>query len=151
MPQSRFEWHERIKSVEREYWAVRIAVDQLSTTAVRNSTILGAGPQPRDLVAANENLEGTYLLRMFAEFETAIRSYWRTVKPKARTRVEVLLDQVGHKLAVPARVIREVHAVREYRNQLIHDREQEVAAVSVEDARHWLATYLARLPIEWGD
>lgn len=32
MPQSRFDWHERIKAVEREYWAVKTAVDRLADT-----------------------------------------------------------------------------------------------------------------------
>ena len=61
MPQRRFDWHERIKAVEREYWSTRIAVDRL-----------------------------------------------------------------------------------------VHDRDEQVKAVTIADARHRLATYFARLPIKWG-
>ena len=149
MSQSRFEWHERIRAVEREYWAVRAAVDQLSHAVAHDPTVLGTGPKPRDLVSADEKLEGTYLVRMFAEFETAVRSYWRTIKPKARTPVEVLLDRVADRLAIPANVTRGAQAVREYRNRLIHDRDRDVKPVSIKEARHWLATYLARLPQQW--
>lgn len=151
MSQSRFEWHERIKAVEREYWAVRVAVDELADVVAHDPTVLGPGPKPRDLVSADDKLEGTYLVRMFAEFETAIRSYWRTIRPKARTPVEVLLDRVGDRLAVPTAVTRGAQAVREYRNQLVHDRIQMVESVTIKDARHWLATYLARLPKQWAD
>lgn len=151
MPQSRFDWHERIKAVEREYWAVRTAIDHLAAVIAHDPTVLGEQSKPRDLVSASESLDGTYIVRMFAEFETAIRSYWRTIRPMSRAHVEVLVDRVADRLAMPVNIRRGVHAVREYRNQLVHDRHQEVdgASVSVKDARHWLASYLARLPQEW--
>src|SRR5208282_6035441 len=72
MPHRRFEWHERIKAVEREYWSARRAVDRLSADVARDPSALGEGPSPRDLRSADENLEGTYLVRMFAEFETGV-------------------------------------------------------------------------------
>ena len=81
MPQRRFDWHERIKAVEREYWSTRIAVDRLSAQVTHDPGILGNGPRPRDLESADENLEGTYLIRMFAEFETGVRSYWGLSDP----------------------------------------------------------------------
>ena len=49
MPQRRFDWHERIKAVEREYWSTRIAVDRLSAQVTHDPGILGSGPRPRDL------------------------------------------------------------------------------------------------------
>jgi hypothetical protein len=70
MPQRRFDWHERIKAVEREYWSTRIAIDRLSAQVALDPGVLGIGPRPRDLEATDENLEGTYPVRMFAEFET---------------------------------------------------------------------------------
>src|SRR5271166_5033472 len=76
MPHRRFEWHERIKAVEREYWSARRAIDRLSADVARDPGALGEGPSPRDLRSADENLEGTYLVRMFAEFETGVRSFW---------------------------------------------------------------------------
>ena len=57
MPQRRFDWHERIKAVEREYWSTRIAVDRLSAQVTHDPGILGSGPRPRDLESADENLE----------------------------------------------------------------------------------------------
>jgi hypothetical protein len=46
------ELHERIKAVQREYWATRLAVDRLSADVARDPAVLGQGPAPRDLVAA---------------------------------------------------------------------------------------------------
>ena len=150
MPQRRFDWHERIKAVEREYWSTRIAIDRLSAQVALDLGVLGIGPSPRDLEAADENLEGTYLVRMFAEFETGVRSYWRTIRPRARTPVESLLSRVGDRCDIPLDVIQGAQTVREYRNKLVHDRDEKVKAVSIADARHRLAMYFARLPIEWG-
>jgi hypothetical protein len=149
MPRSRFDWHEGIKAVEREYWSARAAVDRLSDEAARDPGVLGVGPKPRDLKAADENLEGTSIIRMFAEFETGVRSFWRTVRPKARTSVETMLNRVGDQCGTPADVIDATHAVRQYRNKLVQNRDQEVAAVTITAARGRLATYLARLPIRW--
>jgi hypothetical protein len=148
MPQRRFDWHERIKSAEREYWSARIAIDRLSADVAHDTTILGDGPRPRDLRSADENLEGTYLIRMFAEFETGVRSYWRTIRPHSRTAVETLLSRVGDRCGMPVDLIQDAHTVRVYRNMLVHDRDEDVAAVTVADARRRLASYFARLPIE---
>jgi hypothetical protein len=147
----RFDWHERIKAVEREFWSVRIAVDRLSEATARDPSVLGLGPTPRDLEAADANLEGTYLLRMFAEFETGIRSYWRIFRPRSRTPVETLLDRVGDRCRIPADVVQQAQRVRECRNKLVHDRDQEVEAVTISKARSCLSTYFARLPNAWGD
>jgi hypothetical protein len=149
MRHRRFDWHERIKAVEREYLASRIAVDRLAAEAAHDPAVLGTATRPRDLKSTDENLEGTYLVRMFAEFETGVRAYWRTIRPRARVSVETLLARVGDRCGIPVDVIHDAHTVRMYRNKLLHDRDRDVEAVTVADARRRLATYLARLPIEW--
>jgi hypothetical protein len=151
MPQRQFDWQERIKAVEREYLSARIAVKRLSAEVARDPTVLGDGPKPRDLKAADEKLEGTYLIRMFAEFETGVRSYWRTIKPRALIQAEVLLNRVGAKRGIPADVIRVAHKARKYRNNLTHDHQQQAEIVTTSEARSCFATYFARLPIVWAD
>jgi hypothetical protein len=83
---------------------------------------------------------------MFAEFETGVRSYWRTIKPRAHTQEEALLNRVGDKYGIPADVIHAAHKAREYRNNLMHHRQEEVEGVTVSEARRCFATYFARLP-----
>ncbi len=106
--------------------------------------------RPRNLKLADENLEATYIIRMFAEFESAIRSFWKTIRPKTRTQTESLLDRVGDRCGVPIEVARNVQVVRLYRNKLVHERDQECETVTIKDTRSRLATYLAFLPREWG-
>jgi hypothetical protein len=150
MPLSRFECHERIKAVEREFFSARIAVDRLQSAAVADPTVLGRGPKPKDLVAAGTNLEGTYVIRMFAEFESTIRSYWRTIHPQAHPTVSVLLNRVGDRRQIPTDAIAAAQGVREYRNCLVHERDQGPQAVAIPDARGHLQRFLARLPEKWG-
>lgn len=151
MPHRRFDWHERIKAVEREYWSARIAVDRLTREVTGDASILGTGPRPRDLEATGEHLEGTYLVRMFTEFETGVRSYWRWVKhdTKRRTPAEIMLGRVADLHKIPDDVIRGPHDVRLYRNWLVHG-DEEAESVTIKDARRFLATYFARLPEGWG-
>ena len=147
---TRFEWHERIKSVEREYWSSRLAIDRLSRDVQLDPRVLGHTSRPRDLIMASGNLEGTYLVRMFSEFEAGVRSFWRTIKPNSQPPASQLFDHVGAKRDIPRVVIAEVHVIRIYRNHLVHGRREEVQQVTLQRARSSLQTYLARFPERWG-
>lgn len=75
MPAKRFESLQSIKDVEREYAATRLATDELLAAAALDPKILKRDIRLRDVSHASERLEGTYLIRLFAEFETALRVY----------------------------------------------------------------------------
>jgi hypothetical protein len=78
MPNHRSDWHEHIKDVEREFRAARIAVDRLKDQATANPDILNKDGGTRAYLRdADRNLEGTYLVRLFAAFEAALRSFDR--------------------------------------------------------------------------
>ena len=66
MPYRRFDWQVRVRTVENEYKSVRIAVDRLKSAVANDPTVLGNDPKPANLGAADRNLEGTYLVRLFA-------------------------------------------------------------------------------------
>jgi hypothetical protein len=78
MPNRRFDWHEHIKHVEGEYHAARLAVDWLKAGIVAKPDLLRKDGEARAYLRdADRNLEGTYLVRLFAAFEAALRSYDR--------------------------------------------------------------------------
>jgi hypothetical protein len=86
MPHSLYDWHDRIKAVEREYQAVRGSVAQMRraiSDGIGGPTSITVG----DLLTAGENLEGTYLIRIWAEFETAVRSYYAWLISDPDTRI----------------------------------------------------------------
>ncbi len=144
----RDEWLERIKAVVREFLVARRAADLFATAAERDPSELPTGTKLRDAQAASANLEGTYLLRLFAAFESGLRSYWatiRTTKPPVRD----LLDSIAGDRKVPDELRDEVHEVREYRNALVHETDEEVEPVSLAEVRRRLCTFFARLPDNW--
>ena len=63
MPHNLYDWHDRIKAVEREYHAVRSSVGQMQR-AIADGVGGLAGAKVGDLITAQENLEGTYLIRL---------------------------------------------------------------------------------------
>ncbi len=64
------EWQSRIKAVEREYLAMRQAADRFRQASLDDPTILQGNLGHGEIVVAAKNLEGTYVIRLFAEFET---------------------------------------------------------------------------------
>jgi hypothetical protein len=149
-----FEWFDRVKLVEREFYAVARAVTELRN-AVRSGKV--AAPDRttlRDLEAAFGRLEPTYLMRMWAEFETAVRSYYGSLThdPDPHIRSADLINAVaglrrGRAVADALRV--QVHEVRAYRNLLVHERDDPAQRVALDEARRRLNSYLAKLPGHW--
>ncbi len=52
------------------------------------------------LPSADKNLEGTYIVRIFAAFEAALRSYdrYHLNDPERETRAATMIDQLGRKI-----------------------------------------------------
>ena len=147
MPSEYYERFGRIKDVEREFVAVRLAMNHLMGVANSDPAILSS-IEARDLREASERLEGTYIIRLFAEFESSLRSFWaisRSSQPKTRD----LIDGVAALTGVSVDEKSDVHSVREYRNSLIHEREQQVLEISLSDARHTLCRFFRRLAARW--
>lgn len=150
MPRKRDSWLSRIKQVEREFWAVRLATDRLLEASAKDPTVTRSDVLMRDVRAASDRLEGTYVIRLFAEFETGLRLCWRAVRtrrPPART--EDLLTGTGAREGIPDDLIRGADEVREYRNALIHEREEEVDPIPIATARGHLCRFFGRLPPDW--
>ncbi len=150
MPRTINEWPSRIKAVEREFESVRLAVDRLLADSSRDSAILEPGVELRDVRQASNHLSGTYIIRLFAEFETGLREYWlATRKTKPPTRTRDLLDGIAATRRIPFDRLENAHKVREHRNNLIHERNEPFAPISVAVARSYLSGFLGRLPLYW--
>jgi hypothetical protein len=150
MPFNRFEWLRRVKAVEREHTAVRYAADYLLDVLRLDPTVLDRVLRVRDVREAVEKLEGTYVVRLFAEFETCLRTYWlaaRSTDPPSRTKD--LLDGIGATRRIPHDDIQFAHAVRDFRNALVHERAEVVPTIEIARARGYLCRYLRHLPLDW--
>lgn len=150
MPTSKFDWLQRVKTVEREHTVIRCSVDYLSSIARIDPIVLPPVIRVRDTDESLVQLEGTYVVRLFAEFETALRTFWiavRATDPPSRTRD--LVESIGVRNKIPHDHILNAHAVREFRNGLVHEREDEVAPVPIATARKHLCVFLSFLPLHW--
>jgi hypothetical protein len=155
MPHRRFDWHEHIKDVEGEYQAARFAVDRLKAQVAAAPDILtGDDPTRAFLRDADQHLEGTYLVRLFAAFEAALRSYDRATHndPNRDEVAAVLIDTIGGRRGqgISTAVREGAHAVRRVRNYWAHESDVMPSPMTIADARARLQKYVAWLPEEWG-
>ena len=151
MTRKRQERIERICAVEREHQAAAVAVDLLEER-LRSDPAFGLSDEWRFRDARNlrANLEGTFLLRLFAEFESGTRDAWlkafgRATHPPMRD----LLEAVARLRLIPQDWLDDAHEVREYRNRLVHEGDDRGDAVSVPEARHRLCRFFSWLPLTW--
>ena len=83
-----------------EYRSARAAVDRLRAAVVATPDLLkNDRVAPEYLSQADKNLEGTYIVRLFAAFEAALRSYDRAKHndPARETKAAVMIDKIGGK------------------------------------------------------
>ncbi|MCY2929996.1 MAG: hypothetical protein NTV86_10975, partial [Planctomycetota bacterium] len=100
-----------------------------------------------DISKALAHLEGTYVLRVFAEFEAALRTIYQRIRKRAampRVKVSLLIDWLSRN-SMPDNVRKDAHRVREYRNSLAHEGGSEVP-ISMSQCRSILCTYLSFVP-----
>ena len=147
MPHSH-EWQSRIKAVEREYVAMRQAADRFHQVTQDDPTILQEDLRPREIVSALRNLEGTYLMRLFAEFETGARQYWSSIRDTEPRTID-LLNGLAARCLIPDTQRDSGHLVREYRNALVHEREDEIEHLTLSTARSHICKFFSFLPHQW--
>lgn len=150
MSHERDVWIRRIKAVEREYLAARFSVDRALEQVRADPTILTSGLAVREIERTAKLLEATYLMRLFAEFESGVRLYARLArKRQPPSKTEDLLNSVASRRGIPNERLRNAHKVREYRNDLVHERYEESEPMTIKDARSHLCHYFSFLPRDW--
>jgi hypothetical protein len=139
---------ERITRVEREYRTGELAIGSLRTVVARDSGFLSRHDlQTSDLRNLGENFEATYFLRVFAEFEAALREVWaQTIRRRTVPKTEDLLNAIASRQSLPSALLENAHKVRKFRNALIHEGGEVPATVSIATARRNLCQFLGRMP-----
>jgi hypothetical protein len=155
MPYRRFDWHEHIVEVWGEFRSARAAIDRLRVAVKETPDILKNDRVAREYLSqADENLDGTYIVRLFAAFEAALRSYDRAKHndPARETKAAVMIDEIGGKRGrgIQPGIRERAHEVRHVRNYWAHEEDAVSAPMTVDHARARLQAYLHELPDEWG-
>src|SRR5438270_2188166 len=112
MPNEAFAWGTRIKAVEREYVVARFAADRLDQQTRDDPAVLQGDLRLRDIRMLNDRLEGTYILRVFAEFEQALRNYLRAFSIRVPRNAEPLINRVRDRARIANDDAGNAHNVR---------------------------------------
>jgi hypothetical protein len=146
---------DRIAAVAQEYLAAKTAASLLSVKLTADPSYGWSQRwEPKAGAAFSANLEATYIIRIYAEFEAGLRDYWKT-RLGHKTHPS-MLDLVCH--AIPNEYfsqdcVENADDVREYRNFLVHDMEEDPPAnmvtVTVMEAKKHLCAYFSRLDARW--
>jgi hypothetical protein len=142
---------ERICDVEKEYLAARSALDLLAES-IRSDPNFGRrwGWSAGDASSCGANLEATYVIRLYAEFESGLRDIWRNYyKKRRRTPMEGLLQLMARQL-VPQDCVDEAQEARAFRNSLVHeDSDEVVVELSLREVKSRLCRYFSYQPMDW--
>ena len=144
---------QRMRSVQAEYSAVATTLTFFEQHRKEQQVTQQTGTlTPGDFVRAELNLEATYFIRLYAEFEGVLKDHLAAnhahIKVPEKPKVDWLLTRVlqmeALSLEQPLRM--RLDAVRDYRNSITHQVRKVVLRVAFADALAVLNTFLARLP-----
>jgi hypothetical protein len=139
-----------LKAIEHEYRVADLAMRRLADQARRDPTVLDRDMRVRGISEALGHLNGTYGIRLFAEFETGLRKFWGTtrIEPEPR-RIAEIIDRIAARHGIGHFELTNAHRARQYRNRQIHDNEEEGETLEVGDCRSFLCTFLGKMPLTW--
>lgn len=146
---------DRLAAIEVEYRFAALSVNDLRARVRADPTRLRRERLTlTDVDACSGNLEATYVIRLFAEFEVPLRLYWRDVRRRRRTWQTIgaqdLIERAATYLRVPDQVRREAQEVREFRNSLVHRAAAHPASpLPLRHCYSCLRHFLSRLPVWW--
>lgn len=142
---------ERMRAVEREYLAAVEAIDLLAKALQADPAYLSSRDlRARDFQSLKKNLEATYLIRLYAEFESGLRDAWRNAfHQTSHPPMRDLLSAFAARRDIPQAWCDAVVAVREYRNSLVHEEREQAEAVPLNRSRSHLLRFFSFLPLDW--
>jgi hypothetical protein len=137
----------QLKAVREEYDTARAAL----AFTKRQWPVVHAEPELqggtfRALERTVENLEATYIARLFAEFEAVLRRHYAHVRPGRRIPgSDGLINGLGAHYRIPAEQREQAHRVRRFRHSVAHA-DPGPDLVPFVDALSWLNQFLSFIP-----
>lgn len=100
---------------------------------------------------ANVTLNGTYLLRGFATFESVLSDYWKYGCGKStQLQMKQLLNTISARLNITQSALDRIHEVRDVRNHIIHE-DRDWEAITLQESMSRMCKYVSFLPLKWPD
>jgi hypothetical protein len=141
----------RMRAVMREYKIARVAARDLQARLRADPSVLADEQlQVADSHNFRDNLESTYLMRLFAEFEAGLREAWdRALGQATSPKMQDLIDSFAARRLIPWPWSVAAHNVRAYRNALLHEGGVDIAPIGMDEAQGHLCRFFSRLPDDW--
>jgi hypothetical protein len=144
-----YEHVERLKTIREQFDGSKFALGYV----IDNWSGLGVDAKASKIglskvQTANDELETTYLIRLFSEFESILRDYCSSVLKitlRAQTSVMTIINRVSSRLKIEPAIVFDVHNVREQRNRAVHRNGYGAIALAFADALAAMNKFLVRL------
>jgi hypothetical protein len=125
----------------------RLRADVLRDPTVGQVLNLSRG----EITTMIDRLDHTYIVRVFAVFEWALRELWgrafrRQTEPPVRDLIDALAAARGF---MPTQFLDRAHEVREFRNSVVHVNATSDTVFTFPEAHAHLKAYLSHMPREW--
>lgn len=146
----------RMEKVEEEYKAAQSAAELLERKLqVEPSFGRDFGLRRQGGRDFRTNLESTYIVRLYAEFEAGLRDYWRNHE-KQDTKPgmsQLVKESLASRRTIPNDIVEDTIRVVRYRNSLVHEIDDQigpdVVPCSFAEAKKIIRTYFSRLNRVW--
>jgi hypothetical protein len=140
-----------MRAIMREYRVARVAARDLQARLRADPSALSEEQlQVADFHGYRDNLEATYLIRLFAEFEAGLREAWALALGQATgPRMQDLIDAFAARRLIPAPWRDAAHTVRAHRNALIHEGGVDVPPIGLDEAQRHLCRFFSYSPQDW--
>lgn len=139
---------ERMRAIEREHDVATLANDVFLEVLGQDSALLQRhGLSQSDFKTLKSNLEITFLIRLFAEFETGLKDYWKNgMQKNPKARIVNVIGSIASRRKIPDPARLNAHAVRRFRNMLVHEEDSDAESVEIRSARGYLCRFFGHLP-----
>lgn len=142
----------KLDLVSVEYRVCRLAADRLWLSIEQDPTLIIQLQMKRaEIRETIRRLEYTYIVRMFAAFEAALREIWTgAFRRKTEPPVRDLIDATAAaNTFMTTDMLRAAHQVREYRNSIVHVNALSENTFSLLEAAAHLKEFLSFMPRQW--
>jgi hypothetical protein len=142
---------ERMRAIEREWLVASIAAEDLEGRLRANpSALVGEELKFTDFRDFRDNLELTYLIRLFAEFEAGLREAWAIALHQTTSpRMQDLVDSIAARCLIAPEWRDRVHDIRDCRNALVHEGCVDVRLIGLRAECSDLCRFFSGLPHRW--
>lgn len=145
---------QRVTAAENEYRTAALALRRLRNAVGADQAILRDEElSVAHVLVCQRNLEATYVVRLFAEFEASLRAYWRDFRKRGSWNTvgaETLIGSVAAYHVVPEDAVLLTNEVRRLRNAFVHQLGRAgLSVLSLTECASHLRRFLSFLPMRW--